>query len=299
MFSIIGIVVVILAVVGGYLMEHGHLMVLWQPAEVLIIAGSSLGTIFIANPMRIIKSLGKGVLNAFKAPHYDKKVYLETLRMLYELFSMAKKTDLTFLEREVDKPEEGPVLSQHPVILKNKAALHFLCDTLRMHVTGGVTPYDIDQVMELDLAVHHADKAKPVAALQTVADGLPGLGIVAAVLGVVITMGALGGPPEEIGHKVAAALIGTFLGILLCYGFVGPLAANLSLRNEEEHQYYECLRNGILGFVRGQPPIVAVELARRTIPDHVRPLFEECETAMKEQKEPKEPKEEPAVEAAA
>ena len=290
MIALAGIILVILAVVGGYLMEHGHLLVLWQPAELVIIGGASIGAVLIANPTRTVVAIAKGMLGVFRSSRFTKAVYMQTLTMMYELFSTTKKKDMAFLEREIDNPKDSTVLSKHPVLLKNEHALHFFCDTLRMHVTGGVTPFDLDQVMEIDMAAHHAGTNQPVNALQTVGEGLPGMGIVAAVLGVVITMGALGGPPEVIGHKVAAALVGTFLGILLCYGFVGPMAAKLAAGNDEEHQYYECLRNGILGFVKGAAPIVAIEQARRTIPTHVRPTFHECETNLKKQ---------PATEAAA
>jgi chemotaxis protein MotA len=159
--------------------------------------------------------------------------------------------------------------------------LYFVCDTLRMYITGGVGSFELDQMMELDMEVHHQDANAPVAALTTVADSLPGLGIVAAVLGVVITMGALGGPPEEIGHKVAAALVGTFLGILLCYGLFGPIAANMGKANEAEAQFYHCLRVAVAAFVRGSAPILSVEFARRTIPAEVRPTFQEMEAFCK------------------
>jgi chemotaxis protein MotA len=150
-----------------------------------------------------------------------------------------------------------------------------------MAITGGITPFDIDQLMEIDIDVHHQEISAPVAAITTMADALPGLGIVAAVLGVVVTMGALGGPPEEIGHKVAAALVGTFLGILLCYGLFAPLASNLSKQNEAEGQYYQFLRAGLMAFIRGAAPILAVEFARRTIPHGLRPSFQEMEAACK------------------
>ena len=283
MISVVGILVVFIAVIGGYLLEKGNLLVLWQPAEFVIIFGASVGTVLIANSSRTIVALSKGLRSAFLGSRYTKDVYMQTLKMMYELFSATKKKDMAFLEREVDNPKESAVLSTHPVLLNNHHALHFFCDTLRMHIGGGVTAFDLDQVMELDMAVHHTGTSKPVIALQSVAEGLPGLGIVAAVLGVVITMGALGGPQEENGHQVAAALVGTFLGILLCYGLVGPLAANIASQNDEEQQYYECLRNGILGFVKGVAPIVAVEQARRTIPVHVRPAFHECEESLKQQ----------------
>jgi chemotaxis protein MotA len=185
------------------------------------------------------------------------------------------------LEEDVEEPEKSPVFSKYPNFLADHHAVDFICDTLRMSISGGVPAFELDQLMEADMEVHHEDAAQPVTALTTVADALPGLGIVAAVLGVVITMGALGGPPEEIGHKVAAALVGTFLGILLCYGFFGPLASNLSKMNDAESAYLRCLRHGIIAFVKGSAPVLAVEFARRTIPGDLRPTFKEFETASK------------------
>jgi len=281
MFAIIGIVVVFGAIVGGYLMEHGNLKVLVQPAELLIIGGAALGTIFIANPLATIIRIGKGVAGVFMPSAFSKAFYLEHLKMLNELFQYARKHGAAKLENDVEDPKKSPVFSKYPRFLKNHHALHFVCDTLRMYITGGVGSFELDQMMELDMEVHHHDANAPVAALSTVADSLPGLGIVAAVLGVVITMGALGGPPEEIGHKVAAALVGTFLGILLCYGLFGPLAANMGKANESEAQYYHCLRVAVAAFVRGSAPILSIEFARRTIPAEVRPTFQEMEAFCK------------------
>jgi chemotaxis protein MotA len=192
------------------------------------------------------------------------------------------------LETDSDAPDKSPIFSKYPKFLKDHHALAFVCDTIRMAAGGSVEPFDVDQMMELDMDVHHHDTAQPIAALSTVADALPGLGIVAAVLGVVVTMGALGGPPEEIGHKVAAALVGTFLGILLCYGLIGPLAANMSKGTDEEHSYYHVLRVVIASFMKGVPPTLAVEFARRAIPSHVRPSFQECEKYIKSSAAPVE-----------
>ena len=281
MFVIIGIVLVIAAIVGGYLMEHGNLRVLIQPAELLIIGGAAIGTVLIANPLHILKAIAGGVAGAFGGSKFGKEKYLETLKMMYELFTRARKEGLMALEADSDDPEKSPVFSKYPKFLKDHHALAFVCDTIRMASGGGVEPFDVDQMMELDMDVHHHDTSQPIAALSTMADALPGLGIVAAVLGVVITMGALGGPPEEIGHKVAAALVGTFLGILLCYGFVGPLAANMAKSSEEEHAYYHVLRVVMVSFMKGTPPTVAVEFARRAIPGHVRPTFQEVEKSNK------------------
>src|SRR5882672_7394168 len=282
MFVIIGIVLVIAAIVGGYLMEHGNLRVLIQPAELLIIGGAAIGTVLIANPLHILKAIAGGVAGAFGGSKFGKEKYLETLKMMYELFTRARKEGLMALEADSDDPEKSPVFSKYPKFLKDHHALAFVCDTIRMASGGGVEPFDVDQMMELDMDVHHHDTSQPIAALSTMADALPGLGIVAAVLGVVITMGSLGGPPEEIGHKVAAALVGTFLGILLCYGLIGPIAANMLKATEEEHAYYMVMRVIIVSFIKGSPPTIAVEFGRRAIPGNVRPTFQETEKYIKD-----------------
>jgi len=281
MWVIIGLVVVFGSIIGGFLMEKGHLLVLVQPAELVIIGGAALGTIFIANPLPTIIRMFKGMLGALAGSRYTRKFYLETLTMLGEIFQTARKQGMAKLEGDVDEPQKSPLFGKYPKLLKDHQALDFICDTLRVAVTGGVGAYEIDQVMEIDIEAHHAEAHPPVAALQTVADALPGLGIVAAVLGVVITMGALGGPPEEIGHKVAAALVGTFLGILLCYGVFGPLAAKLTAMNNDDATYYQCLRTGLAAFIKGAPPILAVEFARRSLPHAMRPSFKEAETAVR------------------
>src|SRR5882762_4185124 len=281
MFVIIGIVLVIAAIVGGYLMEHGNLRVLIQPAELLIIGGAAIGTVLIANPLHILKAIAGGIVGVLGGSKYGKEKYLETLKMMYELFTRARKEGLMALEADSDDPEKSPVFSKYPKFLKDHHALAFVCDTIRMASGGGVEPFDVDQMMELDMDVHHHDTSQPIAALSTMADALPGLGIVAAVLGVVITMGSLGGPPEEIGHKVAAALVGTFLGILLCYGLFGPLAGAMAKINDAESEYYHCLRVGVISFIKGSPPMISAEFARRTIPSACRPSFKEMETACK------------------
>src|SRR5271154_358707 len=234
MFVIIGIVVVFGAVVGGYLMEHGNLKVLVQPAELVVLGGAAIGTLLIANPLHILKAVAGGVTGVFGGSKYNKAKYLETMKMMFELLSRARKEGLMALETDSDAPDKSPVFSKYPKFLKDHHALHFVCDTIRMASGGGVEAFDMDQMMELDMDARHHEQGIMVGALSTVADALPGLGIVAAVLGVVITMGSLGGPPEEIGHKVAAALVGTFLGILLCYGFLGPLAANIKKQTDSE-----------------------------------------------------------------
>jgi len=279
MFAIIGFLVVIGAIMGGYLMEHGKVAVLMQPAELVIIGGAALGTLLIANPLPTLIRIIKGIIGVLKGSPYTKAFYIDTLKMMNQLFMHARRAGMVKLEEDVENPHKSEVFKQYPKFLANHHAVDFVCDTLRLTITGGVAAFDIDQMMEMDLEVHHLESAQPIAALSTVADALPGLGIVAAVLGVVITMGALGGPPEEIGHKVAAALVGTFLGILLCYGFLGPLAANLTKMNDAEAEYLQCLRQGVIAFAKGQAPVISVEFARRSIPSGVRPSFKELEVA--------------------
>lgn len=279
MFAIIGILAVFGAIVAGYLMEHGNLMVLVQPAELLIIFGAALGTVLIANPLPVLIAIAKGIGGVFGGSRFSKGFYLDQLKMIYELYNYARKSGTAKLEEDIDKPDKSQIFSKYPKFLKDHHAVAFLCDTLRMAVTGGVDVMEIDSMMEVDLEVHHSESAQPVAGLTTMADALPGLGIVAAVLGVCITMGSLGGPKEEIGHKVASALVGTFLGILMCYGLFGPISSAMGKEQEAEGRYYGFLRMASLAFVKGVSPMMAVELARRSIPHGVRPSFQETEAS--------------------
>lgn len=291
MFAIVGIVLVFCAVIGGFLMEKGHLAVLLQPAELLIIAGAATGTLLVANPIHILKRIAAGLMAIVKGSGFSKQRYLNTLRMMYQFLNKVRKEGLLAAEADAERPSESTIFKNYPEFLEDREAVYFLCDTLRTAITGGVEPFDMDQMMELDMEVHHRAAMQPIDALSMMADALPGLGIVAAVLGVVITMGALGGPPEQIGEKVAAALVGTFLGILLCYGVVGPLSANMRKAAEEQNEYLHVLRVLLLSFLKGSAPMIAVEMGRRAIPAHVRPSFDEMEKSCKNKVE--------AVEAAA
>ena len=279
MFAIVGIVVVFGAVLGGYLMEHGNIRVLLQPAELVIIAGAAAGTILIANPMEVLKGILAGFRSVFGNSKFNKGLYQDVLKQLYTVMQSARKQGLNELENDVENPSKSKLFSAWDHHLQD-----FVCDTLRMAMTGGPTPFELDQMMEADMEVHHHSANLPVNALNTVADSLPGLGIVAAVLGVVITMGALGGPPEEIGHKVAAALVGTFLGILLCYGLLGPMASKMGKAAEEEGQFYHAVRVALIAFLKGASPQVAIEFGRRAAPGGVRPTFLELEKAVKRPK---------------
>jgi len=286
MFAIIGIVVVIGAVLGGYLMEHGKMAVLVQPAELLILGGAAFGTLIIANPLHIIKGVFAGLMGVLKGSPINKKRYVDSLKMMYQFLNKVRKEGLLSVEMDVEKPKESGIFKNYPDFLHDHHALEFVCDTLRTAITGGVEPFDMDQMMELDMEVHHHEAVAPVTALNTVADALPGLGIVAAVLGVVITMGSLGGPPEEIGEHVAAALVGTFLGILLCYGMVGPCTANMAKNADAHNEYLHVMRVIMLSFLKGAAPMIAVEMGRRAIPAVHRPDFNEMEKACKGGGEP-------------
>ena len=283
MIAIVGLTVVFLSVIGGYVMEHGQLLVLVQPAEFVIIGGAAIGTLLVSVPFRVLKEtlrqLGK-ILG--KGP--TKKNYLDLLTMMYVLFNVARKDGLVGLEGHIENPEKSSVLTKYPEIIKKKQTLNFLVDTIRLIIMGGVPDHDLEAMMDEDLETLHHENLQPSVSLSRVGDALPGLGIVAAVLGVVITMGAIDGPPSEIGHKVGAALVGTFLGILLSYGVVQPLSANIQLMVESEAKYYTCLKQGLIAFHKGFAASIAVEFARRVISTEVRPSFSEVEEACRASK---------------
>jgi chemotaxis protein MotA len=249
----------------------------------MIIGGAALGSLLIATPLSVIKAIIgqiKGVLGAGLA----KKDYLELLVMMYEIFNVARRDGLVGLENHIEHPKESEIFKRYPKFLSDHHAVEFFCDTMRVIISGSVQPHDLADLMEEDIETLHAEELRPSQALSSVADSLPGLGIVAAVLGVVLTMSAINGPPEEIGHKVAAALVGTFLGIIGCYGFVGPLAASLTHRTNDGKQYLGCMKHALLSFHKGVAGVIAVEFARRTLYAEVRPGFNELEKACNESK---------------
>jgi chemotaxis protein MotA len=281
MHALIGIAVVFAAVIGGFLLESGNLYVLFQPAELLIVGGAAAGIVMVANPPSVILGMCRGMLAAFRPPPHNSATFLRYMRMLYEIFAYIQRAGVTEFEGDVENPGSSRLFANHPDFLKDAAKRAFVCDSLRMPVVGVTTPSELDQLMELDIEAQRRGRQEPVAALHSVADALPGLGIVAAVLGVVITMQAIGGAPEAVGQKVAAALVGTFLGILLCYGVVGPVAARLQTLGETEAQLLHVLRIAIVAFARGASPILAVEYARRSVPVELRPSFLDMEVSIK------------------
>jgi chemotaxis protein MotA len=288
---IIGALIVCGSVVGGYLIEGGHMLVLSQPAEFIIIGGSALGSLLIGTPLPILAQLGKqcgGLLGGSKG----KATYAELLSMLFQLFKLSQQGGIMALESHFEAPAKSSVMSKFPSFLSRHGSIDFLSDSVKVMIVGGISPHDLESLMDEDLEVRRHHAARPAATLSKLADALPGLGIVAAVLGVVITMGAIDGPASEIGHKVGAALVGTFLGILLSYGFTQPLASNLEQRMTEEMNYELCIKAGLVALYKGLPPAIAIEFARRVLPEELRPSFEETEQICKAAKA------EPAAQAA-
>jgi chemotaxis protein MotA len=281
MVAILGVALVIAAVLGGFLMERGNLYILLQPAELIIVGGAAIGIVLVANPPGVIRKMGQGVASILHPPPLQSGLYLRYLRMLYEVFGLVQRTGAGALEPHVEQPEASAIFSRDPDLMRDPETREFVCDSLRMLVIGATTARELDHLMDLDIDVQRRGRHEPVAALGAVADALPGLGIVAAVLGVVITMQAIGGAPETVGQKVAAALVGTFLGILLCYGVAGPLAARLGHMADQHAQFLEVLRTAIVAFARGASPILAVEYARRSIPLELRPSFVQLEATIR------------------
>jgi chemotaxis protein MotA len=285
MFVIIGIVIVLGSVIMGFVLEGGPIAALIQPLEFLIIGGASLGSLLVASPPKVLSAVIKKLIGTLSGDKYTKKIYIELLRMLYELFQVAKKDGLMSIESHIEKPQDSLIFKKYKSFHSNHHAVYFLCDSLRMLVSGGISPFDLENLMDSDISTHHEEMAKPQAQVSKVGDALPGFGIVAAVLGVVLTMQAIGGPPEEIGHKVGAALVGTFLGVLMSYGFVGPLATNIENINSNEARYLEVIKASVVAFSKGSAPLLAVEAGRRIIFNVDRPTFFELEKELRGGKE--------------
>lgn len=281
MFTIIGIVIALVAILVGFMMHGGSFAVLIQINEFIILGGAGIGSMIAANGMKGFQGAIKGVMGLLKPDPYTKPAYTDLLKMMYQLFNVARKEGLLGLEKHIETPESSDILSKFPTFLANHHASDFLCDTLKVILTGSVGPHDLAEMMELDLEVAHKEAGVPAEAVQTVGDAMPGFGIVAAVLGIIITMGKIGGEAAAIGESVGASLVGTFLGILLAYGVFAPIARAMQLRLESESQYMNCIRFALFSFARGESPITCVEFARRNIETSVRPGFTEMEQAVK------------------
>ncbi len=277
MLKLIGFIVVIGSVLGGYVLSHGQLAALWQPFELLIIGGSALGAFLVSNPLHLIRATGRAMFRSLVGRHYGQVMYMDLLSLLYELFNKARKNGLLAIEEDIENPQASDVFSRYPRITMEPALQDFICDYLRIMSSGNLSAFELESLMdqEIDTALHEA--MAPSHALSKVSDALPGFGIVAAVMGIVITMASLGGPPEQLGAHVAAALVGTFLGILLAYGFVGPMSLALEHAAHEETIALVCIKTSILAMVNGIPPQLAVEFGRKAIGSEERPTFKELE----------------------
>ncbi len=275
---IVGALVVIVAVFGGYASEGGHLGVLWQPVELIIIGGAAIGSVLIAAPMGLIKDMLHQVGGAMKDAGGTKESYLQLLMLLFELTKAAKVNPLS-LEPHVEKPDASEIFKKYPKVLADHHAVHFICDTLKVQISSAMNPYDLEELMDLDIQAAHDQELKAPAQVSKVGDAMPGLGIVAAVLGVVHTMGKLTEGKEVIGHSVAAALVGTFLGILISYGFLQPLAAKMEINIAAQGRFLQVIKSALIAYAKDCSPKVCVEFARRTITPMERPTFEEVDKA--------------------
>jgi chemotaxis protein MotA len=278
MAILLGLVVIIACVLGGYLAGGGHLYVLWQPYELLIILGSSFGTFLIANPMKVVKDTGKALGEAFKNAVPKQAEYLALLSLLHSLMREMRSKPRSEVEEHVDNPEASSIFSAYPTILKDKPILNFICDYCRLIIIGNVKGYEVESLMDEEIQTISRDTLKPKQALQDIADGLPALGIVAAVLGVVHAMGALDQSPEVLGHLIGAALVGTFAGIFFSYGVFTPIAHKVKVVREKKLRRYVIVKQTLIAYINGAMPQVALEYGRKTISAYERPTIDQVES---------------------
>ena len=281
MFAIIGLIVVLASVIGGYVLEHGNLSLLFQPVELLIIGGAALGAFFISSTPRVFGLVLKSLASVLSPKSPSKAKYLELLSLLYQLFSKIRKEGLVSIESDIENPLSSPIFQKYPSVLTNHHILNFICDNLKVIVTANVPPHELDNLMDIEIDTHHHQVLIPSHSIAKIADGLPALGIVAAVLGVVLTMAKINEPPAVLGASIGAALIGTFLGVLLSYGIVGPIATNLENQAEEGAVPFQVVKVALVSFVGGSAPQMAVEFGRRAVPDKEKPTFNELEQTVR------------------
>jgi chemotaxis protein MotA len=282
MIVIVGCIVVVGAVLGGFSMAGGHIGALIHPSEFITIGGAALGGLIVSAPKKVLVDLVKSTIQSIKGSPFNKSAYEETFKCLYDLLRLARRDGMLALEPHVSKPEESNIFAKYPKVLHNHHLLHFICGGLGPLIDATVKPEQMAELLEAELKVMEEEHHAPMAALQKVADALPGFGIVAAVLGIVITMGHIDGPPAEIGHKVGAALVGTFLGILMSYGFAAPLATRMEFLGHAESAFFRTISSVIVGFANNLPPKVALEMARRGVTREHRPEREELDNWFKE-----------------
>jgi chemotaxis protein MotA len=284
MFVIVGYVIVLAAVFGGFVMAGGHVASLFQPVELIMIGGAALGAFFVANSPKTVKATLKALPSLLKGSKFSKALYIDLLSMLYEILAKVRKEGLMSIESDVENPEASPIFSKYPAIQHDHHAMEFMTDYLRMMVGGNLNAFEIENLMDNEIETHHHEGEVPIHALSKLADGLPAFGIVAAVMGVVHTMESVGIPPAELGKLIAAALVGTFLGILLSYGFVAPLASLLEQKLHESTKMFQCMKVTLLASMNGYAPQVAVEFGRKVLYSTERPGFRELEDEVKARK---------------
>jgi chemotaxis protein MotA len=277
MFVIIGLLVVILAIVAGFLIAGGNLLLLLQYSEFITIGGAALGSVLISSPLSLLKKIMAEIPKVFSPDHFTKKDYLELLKSFNELFLVAQRDGLLAIEKHIENPKESDILSMNKKFVQNDMLRNFFSDTMKVMLSGGIPPHELEDLIDTEIETFEIESKPVPASLSRVGDSLPGLGIVAAVLGIIVTMASIDKGAEVVGHHVAAALVGTFLGVLLSYGFVNPLAANIEHNIENKIRVFETIKACIVAYAKGNPPIIAVEIARRTIFSDERPTFGELE----------------------
>lgn len=281
MLAILGILVVIGSVAGGYLWHGGNLHVLFQPSELLIIGGAAVGGFLISSPGKVLGIVVANIKTIFASTQTSKADYLELLSLLNMIFSKIRKEGLISIEADIENPAKSAIFSKYKTVMANHHAVDFICDNLKVMITTNMPPHEMDNLMSIDIEAHHKEEILPSLSIGKVADALPGLGIVAAVLGVVLTMGKIDQPPAVLGNSIGAALVGTFLGVLLCYGFVGPMSTNLEHKAKNKEIYFEVIKVSLVAFIGGTAPQMAVEFGRRAITTSERPSFSELENAIR------------------
>jgi len=282
MIALIGSIIVVVSVVTGFTMVGGNLLLLWHPSEVIIICGAALGAFITSNSTKVVKLSFSKAIGLIKPPRYNRQSYVDLLKLIFDLLVKSRKEGLLAIENDIESPEKSPVFSKYPNILADHHMMEFIVDCLRLMVGGNLDPNELETLLDYELETHHKEAHEPAHAVQVVADALPGFGIVAAVLGIVNTMAAVADSTSaELGAKVGAALVGTFLGILLAYGFVGPIAAAMKARADEEGKAFEVVKMALVASVRGYPPQIAVEFARKLLFSEVRPTFDDLEGHLK------------------
>jgi chemotaxis protein MotA len=284
-FAIIGTVVVLASVLGGYLATGSSILLLWHPLEVVIIIGAALGGFLISNPIKVVKAAFRGALNLVKNARYGRSEYMQLLKMLHEILTVARKDGFLALESHAEDPNKSSIFKKYPVVMADHHMLEFVTDCLRLMSSSSLDPHELESLLENELETHHHEAKEPAHAVQRVADALPGFGIVAAVLGIVTTMAKIdGASTAEIGHQVGAALVGTFLGILVAYGFVGPIAAAMDAKAHEDGKAYEVVKMALVATLRGYPPSIAIEFARKLLFSSVRPNFKDLDQELRKKK---------------